>query len=638
MISVSTGVRKNCSDSNLQTYEIKEGLPLEGKTLLIIICGTMLAILGLISAAAHMYNLNGIKSKTVGDGQHGAARFATPNELKRTYRQIPYEPDRWRRLGDKCSDLKLPQGIVVGVKFRYGLHCDLRSGKKWPFSLKKKAIAMVETGDVHGMMVGAAGCGKTAFWLYPNLEYACASGMSFLTTDTKSDLYRNYLNICKLYGYETAVIDLRNPTKSESFNLLHLVNKYMDLYKDSGLLAHKAKAEKFAKIIAKTLIYSDGDASAYGQNAFFYDAAEGLMTSVILLIAEFAEPEERHIVSVFKLIQDLQGPSGVKGKNQFQLLMERLPADHKAKWFAGAALNTSEQAMQSVMSTAMSRLNSFLDSELEQILCFDTAVDAEKFCSKKCAFFVVLPEENPNTYFMVSLLIQQLYREILTVADENGGTLNDRVVFYCDEFGSLPPISSAEIMFSASRSRKLSIISIIQSYQQLEKNYGKEGAAIIQDNCQLTIAGGFAPTSETADIVSRAMGNRTVMTGSVSRGHENASQSLQMTERPLMSPDELKSMRKGSFVVMRTGTHPFISKLKLFMKWGIKFDQGKVELADKASRTVHYAGRDSIVAAVSKVYPQQKEVQAAHSAAGGTVISEQQPVKIPAKYRQPYSD
>jgi type IV secretion system protein VirD4 len=105
-----------------------------------------------------------------------------------------------------------------------------------------------------------------------------------------------------------------------------------------------------------------------------------------------------------------------------------------------------------------------------------------------------------------------------------------------------------------------------------------------------------------------------------------------------MSPDELKSMRKGSFVVMRTGTHPLISKLKLFMKWGIKFDQGKVELADKASRTVHYAGRDSILAAVSKVYPQQKEVRAVNNSAGGTVISEQQPVKIPAKYRQPYSD
>lgn len=32
------------------------------------------------------------------------------------------------------------------------------------------------------------------------------------------------------------------------------------------------------------------------------------------------------------------------------------------------------------------------------------------------------------------------------------------------------------MMFSASRSRRLQIVPIIQSFSQLEKNYGKEGA------------------------------------------------------------------------------------------------------------------------------------------------------------------
>lgn len=34
--------------------------------------------------------------------------------------------------------------------------------------------------------------------------------------------------------------------------------------------------------------------------------------------------------------------------------MDRLPSEHKAKWLAGAALNTSDQAMMSVMSIALS--------------------------------------------------------------------------------------------------------------------------------------------------------------------------------------------------------------------------------------------------------------------------------------------
>lgn len=560
---------------------------MDNTIILILVAAGMFAIIGGITLISHIYNLNEIKSKTVGDGQHGTARFSTKGELRKIYKYIPYEPKVWRKQAKK-GKLKLPQGVILGVK-------------------KKKGVdyAMVDDDDVHTLMIGAAGCGKTAYWLYPNLEYACAAGMSFLTTDTKGDLYRNYGNIAKqYYGYDVAIIDLRNPTKSDGNNLLHLVNKYMDEYKaHPENIALKAKAEKYAKIIGKTLIFSDGDAASYGQNAFFYDAAEGLITSVILLIAEFAPPEQRHIVSVFKLIQDLLAPSGIKGKNQFQLLMEKLPPDHKTRWFAGAALNTSEQAMASIMSTAMSRLNAFLDSELEQILCFDTAIDAEKFCSSKCAIFIVLPEENPATYFMVSLLLQQLYREILTVADERGGALKDRVMFYMDEFGTLPAISSAEMMYSASRSRKLSLVSIIQSYKQLEKNYGSEGADIIKDNCQVTIAGGFAPTSGTADEISKSLGSRTVMTGSVSRSKNDPSQSLQMTERPLMTADELKSMKKGNFIVMKTGTHPFISKLKLFFKWGIDFDTEKYTVEDKGTRKVHYTNKEIIEENILDAFP-----------------------------------
>lgn len=560
---------------------------MDNTIILILVAAGMFAIIGGITLISHIYNLNEIKSKTVGDGQHGTARFSTKGELRKIYKYIPYEPKVWRKQAKK-GKLKIPQGVILGVK-------------------KKKGVdyAMVDDDDVHTLMIGAAGCGKTAYWLYPNLEYACAAGMSFLTTDTKGDLYRNYGNIAKqYYGYDVAIIDLRNPTKSDGNNLLHLVNKYMDEYKaHPENIALKAKAEKYAKIIGKTLIFSDGDAASYGQNAFFYDAAEGLITSVILLIAEFAPPEQRHIVSVFKLIQDLLAPSGIKGKNQFQLLMEKLPPDHKTRWFAGAALNTSEQAMASIMSTAMSRLNAFLDSELEQILCFDTAIDAEKFCSSKCAIFIVLPEENPATYFMVSLLLQQLYREILTVADERGGALKDRVMFYMDEFGTLPAISSAEMMYSASRSRKLSLVSIIQSYKQLEKNYGSEGADIIKDNCQVTIAGGFAPTSGTADEISKSLGSRTVMTGSVSRSKNDPSQSLQMTERPLMTADELKSMKKGNFIVMKTGTHPFISKLKLFFKWGIDFDTEKYTAEDKGTRKVHYTNKEIIEENILDAFP-----------------------------------
>lgn len=556
--------------------------------MLIAATAIMFSVIGGLSLLAHYYTLNGIKSKTVGDGQHGVARFATKKEIERTYHHIPFKVQEWRKGINLPIDEKgnAIQGLVVGCKGSNGT-----------------VTGIVDIGDVHCLMIGAAGVGKTAFFLYPNLEYACASGMSFITTDTKGDLARNYGTIAKEnYGYRVAVIDLRNPTRSDGNNLLHLVNKYMDLYrKDNNNFSAKAKAEKYAKIISKTIVATDGNNAAMGQNAFFYDAAEGLLTSVILLIAEFLPPtmegdqlvDKRHIISVFKMVQDLMAPSKIKGKSQFQLLMDKLPPTHKAKWFAGAALNSAEQAMASVLSTVLSRLNAFLDSEMEQILCFDTAIDAEAFCNEKSAIFLILPEEDNTKYFMVSLFLQQFYREMLTVADENGGKLPNRVMIYADEIGTIPKIESFEMMLSAGRSRRISVIPIIQSFAQLDKNYGKEGSEIITDNCQLTIFGGFAPNSETAQVLSKALGTRTVMSGSISRGKNDPSQSLQMIERPLLTADELKSLPKGNFVVMKTGVHPMKTTLKLFLDWGITFDK-TYETEEKSHRKVYYADKEEL--------------------------------------------
>jgi len=537
-------------------------------------------------------SLNGIKAKKVGNGQHGTARWATKAEIKRTFIPLQFEPEMWRK-GQNLPNVK---GTVVGCR-THG----------------KKTVAIVDDGDVHTLMIGAAGVGKTAYFLYPNIELACASGMSFISTDTKGDVARNYGTIAsKYYGYNVSVLDLRNPTRSDENNILHLVNKYMDLYlEDKSNLSAKAKAEKYAKITAKTIInIGGGDSSNYGQNAFFYDAAEGLLASVILLLAEFGDKNERHIVSVFKLIQDLlakyQPNPKAKPKMYFSKLMDKLPSEHKAKWLAGAALNSSDQSMLSVMSTALSRLNSFLDTEMEQMLCFGTAVDAEKFCNEKSAIFIVLPEEDTSKYFMVSLLIQQLYREILVIADEHGGALTNRVMFYCDELGTFPKIEGMEAMFSAGRSRKISIVAIIQSFAQLEQNYGKQGMEIITDNTQLTVFGGFAPNSQSAEVLSKSLGEQTILSGSVSNGRDR-SQSLQMIGRPLMTVDELKSMPKGQFVVMKTGTHPMISKIKLFFKWGIKFED-EYRLPDKTARAVSYKECGELIRDVEIKYPQKKKV------------------------------
>ena len=569
---------------------------MDGITTLILMAGGMLLIVGLITILERRYDLNGIRDRTVGHGQHGTARWATEHEIRRTYRHIPFTPDTWRKEAQQgknpTADGKaLPQGIIVGSKGRTG------------------TTAIVDTDDVHVLMIGASGVGKTAYFLYPNLEYACASGMSFLALDTKGDLARNYGAIARdIYGYHISVVDLREPTKSDGNNLLTLINRYMDQYMDDpDDIGAKAKAEKYAKILAKTIVNPDGSGNDRGQNAYFYDAAEGLLAAVVLLLAEFLPPEEtdgievRHISSVFKLVQELLEDSGGHGRKQFHNLMAMLPPNHKAKWLAGSALTATGQSLSSVMSTVLSRLNAFLDSELEQVICFDGGIDAELFAKERSAIFLILPEEDTTKNFVASLMIQNLARELFSVANEYGGKLPNRAVFFCDELGTMPPFDILPL-FSAGRSRRLTLIPIIQSLAQLKKNYGDEGAEILQDNCQVTVFGGFAPNSKTAEKLSLNLGNRTVLSGQVSHGTKDATEMLQMMQRPLMTADELKSMPKGSFVVMKTGSNPMRTRLKLFFEWGIRFDL-PLETEEHALRPVDYASREDLIAAIQVKYP-----------------------------------
>ena len=141
----------------------------ESVTPLVAVGVVIVLFIVLLSVLTNNYSLNGIKSKTVGDGQHGTARWATTQEVKKTFANVPFDVASWRA----GKNLPEVQGLVLGSVQR-----------------GKRLDALVDCDDVHCLMIGASGVGKTAFFLYPNIEFACACGMSFLILDTKGGATR----------------------------------------------------------------------------------------------------------------------------------------------------------------------------------------------------------------------------------------------------------------------------------------------------------------------------------------------------------------------------------------------------------------------------------------------------------------
>lgn len=79
----------------------------DGVTIMIIAVILLFAFIATVMALSNRYNLNNIKNKTVGDGQHGTARWARRGEIKRptntyllnqTYGEKMRKPDQQNKV------------------------------------------------------------------------------------------------------------------------------------------------------------------------------------------------------------------------------------------------------------------------------------------------------------------------------------------------------------------------------------------------------------------------------------------------------------------------------------------------------------------------------------------------------------
>ena len=96
---------------------------------LMAVVSVMAVVIGAILYLSEHYSLNSIKSRTVGDGQHGTARWATRSEIRRSFRQVPFQPKLWR----KGKELPIKtQGVILGSMGR-----------------KNVVTALVDCDDIH---------------------------------------------------------------------------------------------------------------------------------------------------------------------------------------------------------------------------------------------------------------------------------------------------------------------------------------------------------------------------------------------------------------------------------------------------------------------------------------------------------
>lgn len=301
--------------------------------------------------------------------------------------------------------------------------------------------------------------------------------------------------------------------------------------------------------------------------------ARGLITGLVLLVSQYGQDGERHIVSVFNLIVELAGADNPEKGNTVQ--KSRLAAmlegvtDRRIKGYISTTTSADIRTTLNIVSSALSKLLKFVDAELEQLICtHDNDLDAERFIERPTAIFLIAPDENETRHFLASLFVRFLTDDLIALAERQGGHCPRPFYYFLDEFGNFPAIPGVTSLFSAIRSRGGRILVAVQSYSQFLLKYDKNVTEIIKDNCQILLNTFVSPSAQdTATSISKMLGDETILTGSSSRSDGKTTSSHQLMGRPLMSPAQMVRIQRDTWIVEKAGYAPMKTHLEGYWKY-----------------------------------------------------------------------
>ena len=81
--------------------------------------------------------------------------------------------------------------------------------------------------------------------------------------------------------------------------------------------------------------------------------------------------------------------------------------------------------------------------------------------------------------------------------------------------------------------------------------------------------------------------------GELGTAYPSAGERTEEPAKPFALPPANKDIPKGNFIVQKTGQHPMRTRLRLFLEWGITFEEPYI-VPERADRAVAYANREDL--------------------------------------------
>lgn len=493
------------------------------------------------------------RQKIRNNNEHGSARWATKKEIEEKFKK------------EKVSDIE-------------------KSGFPVYYSKDNKYV-WFDMETPHWIYLGSTGSGKSVTAVIPQCSFIATSKIkqSVFITDPKGEIFGTTSKMFEENGYKILTLDFRNPSLSNHLNILEPIireyeqfSKYDKLSKSSKRnskkleyqnksIEHLAECNQLIESISKILME---DKTA--REAFWNNSAKDLLYGIIsLFLEEYADGKIKREQITLSSIKKFQN-SSLTEKNQKSLkkYIEGKPYGFKSKDKLIPVISTSENTYKSITSVFNERMSLFDDINVENITS-NSDFDFDILGKEPTVLYCCIPDESKIYYTLISIIVSLIYKTLVLLSNEQENKrLPYNLVFLLDEFANTPPLEDIETIVSVARSRGMYFQFFLQSFAQLDNLYGKEVSQIIQDNCGLAYL--KTNTQETAESISKRLGNKTIETTSLNYSmsfmNNNGSKGTSLMSRNLMTPDEIKQLHYKT-IILPTISHPIFRDTVIYKKF-----------------------------------------------------------------------
>lgn len=427
----------------------------------------------------------------------------------------------------------------------------------FPFFKKRKVEDIYFVGDnVHTLTVGATRSGKTRCLVIESIMNCALAGESMVISDPKGELFEYTSGGLKQLGYNVVTLDFKNPMRSSCYNFLQPV---IDEIKKGNV----AQAQNKASDICESLV---GEAKG---EKIWNDGEKSTIKTGIMAVCMEAPDEMKNIANVYYFLSNMCKEQPDDQSMLMDYYLNKIkngdethqpnPNHPAIASFAPASIAPSK-TRSSFFTSALNTLVLFSDQYIASMTS-KTEIRAEDLANKKTVLYMILPDEKLTFYSLCSLFVNQIYQQLVNIADEGGGALRNRVNFILDEFGNFSAIPNFGGFLTVGGGRKIRFNLFLQSFSQLNSKYDENTAQNILDNCHIW---NYLKTSNdtTAEKISKKLGTYTCTTFSESNSGNkggtslNESKSMNLASRSLLTPAEVLKINRPYLLVMYSGQNP----------------------------------------------------------------------------------